>query len=65
MCMFCMGTVYIVMAVYGLISKCAQSLYCEGVECRETVRSQYELVIEHLVNGCVWCREHTVPVLPM
>ena len=24
-----------------------------------------ELVIEHLVNGCVWCREHTVPVLPM
>lgn len=26
--------------------------------CRETVRLWCELVMEHLVKGCVWPREH-------
>ena len=34
---------------------------------RGAVRSQLELVIEHLVKGCGWCREHRrlcAPVSP-
>lgn len=33
---------------------------------RGAVRSQFELLIEHLVKGCCWHREHkqTAPVLP-
>jgi len=27
-------------------------------QCTETVRSQLELVIKHLVKGCGWHREH-------
>lgn len=27
--------------------------------CRGTVRTQLEVVIEHLVKGCGWRREHS------